>query len=97
MVGRSVGRRGVGRRRALSDGGRRTDGSFYFFLEPPVYFFKNQENGREKKTGRKIVCSKKRFLFDNMIRSNRLDLIFQKFKISHIFIRGVETGSMCVK
>ena len=28
MVGRSVGRRGVG---------RRTDGSFYFFLEPPVF------------------------------------------------------------
>ena len=35
MVGRSVGRRGVGRRRALSDGGRRTDISFYFFLDPP--------------------------------------------------------------
>ena len=35
MVSRSVGRRGVGRRRALWDSGRRTDGSFYFFLEPP--------------------------------------------------------------
>ena len=35
MVGRSVGRRGVRQRRALSDSGRRTDGSFYFFLEPP--------------------------------------------------------------
>ena len=35
MVGRSVGWRGVGRRRALLDGERRTDGSFYFFLEPP--------------------------------------------------------------
>ena len=37
MVGRSVGRRGVGQRRALSDGGRRTDGSFDFSLEPPFY------------------------------------------------------------
>ena len=36
MVGRSVGRRGVRRQRALSDGRRRTDGSFYFFLEPPI-------------------------------------------------------------
>ena len=36
MVGRSVGRRGVGRRRALSDGGRRTVGSFYSFLVIPV-------------------------------------------------------------
>ena len=35
-VGRSNGRRGVGWRRALSDGGQRTDGSFYFFLEPPL-------------------------------------------------------------
>ena len=35
MVGRSVGPRGVGRRRALSDGGLRTEGSFYFFLEMP--------------------------------------------------------------
>ena len=37
MFGRFVGWRGVGRRRALLDGGRRTDGSFYFFLEPPVF------------------------------------------------------------
>ena len=36
MVERSVGRRGVGRQRALSGGGRRTDRSFYFFLEPPL-------------------------------------------------------------
>ena len=34
-VCRSVGRRGVGWRRAESDGGRWTDGSFYFSLEPP--------------------------------------------------------------
>ena len=44
MVGRSVGRRGVRWRRALSDGGRRTDGSFYFFLEPPSF-----EQKREKR------------------------------------------------
>ena len=37
MVGRSVGRRGVGRRRAESEGGRRMDGNFYFFLEPPQF------------------------------------------------------------
>ena len=37
MVGRSVGRRGVGRRRALSDGGQQTDESFYIFLEPPFF------------------------------------------------------------
>ena len=36
IVGRSVGWRGVRWRRALLDGGRRTDGSFYFFLEPPL-------------------------------------------------------------
>ena len=34
MVGRSVGRRGVRWRKALSDGGQRTGGSFY--LEPPT-------------------------------------------------------------
>ena len=36
LVRRSVGQRGVGQRRALSDGGRQTGGSFYFFLEPPL-------------------------------------------------------------
>ena len=35
MVGRSVGRRGVGRQRAELDGGQRPDRSFYFSLEPP--------------------------------------------------------------
>ena len=35
MVGQSVGRRGVGWQRALSDGGWRTVGSFYSFLEIP--------------------------------------------------------------
>ena len=44
MVIRSVGRRGVGRRRAMSDGGRRTDGSFYFFLEPPKKRGKMRKN-----------------------------------------------------
>ena len=38
MVGWSVGRRGVGRWRALSDGEQQLDGSFYFFLEPPDDF-----------------------------------------------------------
>ena len=36
MVSLSFCQRGVGRQRALSDGGRRTDGSFYFVLEPPL-------------------------------------------------------------
>ena len=40
MVGRSVGRKGVGRQRALSDSGWRTDRSFHFFLEPPKIFSK---------------------------------------------------------
>ena len=35
MVGRSVGRRGVGWRRAMLDGGQRTVGSFYSFLVIP--------------------------------------------------------------
>ena len=39
MVRRSVGRRGVGQQRALSDGGQRTDISFYFFFEPPNHFW----------------------------------------------------------
>ena len=45
MVGQSVSRRGVGWRRALSEGGRRMDGSFYFFLEPP----QKESEEREKK------------------------------------------------
>ena len=37
MVERSISRMGVGRPRALVDGGRRTNGRFYFFLELPAY------------------------------------------------------------
>ena len=44
MVGRSVGRKGVGRWRAMSDSGRRTDGSFYFSLEPPQKFSRILKN-----------------------------------------------------
>ena len=45
MVGWSVGWRGVGRRRALSDGGRRTDGSFDFSIEPPyLQYASKKEN-----------------------------------------------------
>ena len=43
MVGWSVGRRGVRWRRALSDGGRRMDGSFYFFLELPAFHHLNNK------------------------------------------------------
>ena len=43
MVGRSVGQRGVGRE-------RRMDGSFYFFLEPPVKQYRLY-------TDYKIICA----------------------------------------
>ena len=55
MVGRSKGRRGVGRRRALSDGGRRTDGNFYFFLEPPIKKFRFRNLGIHTTFRKKIT------------------------------------------
>ena len=55
MVGRSVGRRGVRRQRALSDSRRRTNGSFYFFLEPP------SENRKNAQKCSKIVVTSGHF------------------------------------
>ena len=66
MVGRSVGRRGVGRRRALLDRGRRTVESFYFFLELSVslnylFFYGTFKYQRkhfcELGAYRKVVCN----------------------------------------
>ena len=55
FYGRSVSRRGVGRRRALSDGGRRMDGSFDFSFEPP---FKKEywELGKTGNKGNTTDC-----------------------------------------
>ena len=63
MVGRSVGRRGVGWRRALPDGRRRTVGSFYSFLVIP--YLKSKD----------IFCFT--LIFQKLTRSSTLLLCYE--------------------